>query len=291
MPSSTSTTPTTPSTWFITGASRGLGAAIARAALQAGHHVVATGRDAAAVQAALAADASDRLLALALDVTRPDQALLAVGAALDRFGRIDVLVNNAGYGQLGMFEDVDAADVEAQFATNVFGLMHVTRAVLPTLRAQRSGHVFNLSSVGGWAGFAGASLYCASKFAVEGFSASLAPEVAPFGIRVTSVAPGFFRTDFLDARSIRYGSGATAAQADYADASATLRATYDGHSHQQAGDPAKLASALLALAAHPQPPLNFVVGADAVGMALAKIERLRGDVQAWRVLSEATAHG
>ncbi len=260
----------------------------------AGHRVVATGRDAAAVQAALAPHANDRLLSLALDVTRREQALVAVGAALDRFGRIDVLVNNAGYGQLGMFEEVDAPDVEAQFATNVFGLMHVTRAVLPTMRAQRSGHVFNLSSVGGWAGFAGASLYCATKFAVEGFSASLAPEVAPFGIRVTSVAPGFFRTDFLDARSVRYGSGTNAAcadYADYADASATLRSGYDAHSHQQAGDPDKLATALLTLAAHPSPPLNFVVGADAVGMALAEIERLRGEVDGWRALSEATAHG
>ncbi|KNZ30632.1 MAG: short-chain dehydrogenase [Methylibium sp. NZG] len=275
-----------PSTWFITGASRGLGAAIARAALRAGHRVAATGRDAAAVQAALASDASDRLLALTLDVTQPAQALQAVGVALDRFGRIDVLVNNAGYGQMGMFEEVDGADIQAQFDTNVFGLMHVTRAVLPTMRAQRSGHVFNVSSIGGQVGFAGASLYCATKFAVEGFSASLAPEVAPFGIRVTAVAPGFFRTDFLDPRSIRYGSAATA---DYADASAALRDTYDGYSHQQAGDPEKLAAALLTLATHPKPPLNFVVGADAVGMALGEIERLRGEVAGWRTLSEATA--
>jgi NAD(P)-dependent dehydrogenase (short-subunit alcohol dehydrogenase family) len=131
-------------------------------------------------------------------------------------------------------------------------------------------------------------VYCASKFAVEGFSASLAPEVAPFGIRVTCVAPGFFRTDFLDPRSVRYGGAATG---DYADATAALHATCDGHSHRQAGDPAKLAAALLTLAAHPQPPLNFAVGADAAGIVSNEIERLRGEVQAWRALSEATAHG
>lgn len=271
--------------WFITGASRGLGAAIARAALAAGHGVVAAGRDVAAIETALAGAGADRLLAVALDVTAPEHLHTAIDAALARFGRIDVLVNNAGYGQLGPFEDVSAQAIQAQFATNVFGLMEVTRAVLPTMRKQRSGRVFNLSSIGGLVGFAGSSIYCASKFAVAGFSASLAPELAPFGITVTNVSPGFFRTDFLDARSVRYGDGALA---DYTPASSALREQFDGYNHQQPGDPAKLAQALLELARHPAPPLHFVVGADAIGMATAASAQLLADVDTWRELSEAT---
>lgn len=273
-----------PTTWFITGASRGLGAAIARAVLQAGHRVVATGRDADAVQRAFP-HAGENLLAVALDVTRPEQAQEAVDLTLSRFGRIDALVNNAGYGQLGHFEEVSAEAIQDQFATNVFGLMNVTRAVLPALRKQRSGHIFNLSSIGGLTGFAGSSLYCSSKFAVEGFSASLALELAPFGIQVTTVAPGFFRTDFLDSTSVRYGD---LKQDGYAEQSSALRSQFSGINHQQPGDPARLAQTLLELFSHPQPPLHFVAGSDAMEMALAEIERLRREIENWRQLSEGT---
>lgn len=281
-------TPQAPSvpTWFITGANRGLGASIARAALGAGFNVVATARDPASL-AALSDEYGERLHAVALDVTAPAQARAAVDSALARFGRIDVLVNNAGYGQLGPFEEIDEAAIRAQFDTNVFGLMEVTRAVLPAMRAQRAGHIFNMSSVGGLAGFAGASVYCASKFAVQGLSASLAPELAPFGIRVTSVSPGFFRTDFLDHRSVRYGEHAVS---DYADASSALRAQYDGYSHQQAGDPDKLAALMLALAADPRPTVHAVVGADAMEIIGQELARVQGDIAAWAERSAATAH-
>lgn len=189
-------------TWFITGATRGIGAAIAKAALDAGNKVVATGRKLEAVNQALGT--AENLLPLALDVTRADQVEIAVRTAIERFGRIDVLVNNAGYGLMGPFEETAPEDIRAQFETNVFGLMAVTRAVMPGMRQQRSGRIFNISSVAGLKGVWGASPYNASKFAVEGFSQAIAQELAPFGVCVTSVSPGFFRTDFLDLSSAKY---------------------------------------------------------------------------------------
>jgi short-subunit dehydrogenase len=195
-----------------------------------------------------------------------------------------VLVNNAGYGQLGLFEEIDAADIERQFHTNVFGLMHVTRAVLPLMRRQRRGHIVNLSSIGGFMGFDGASVYCAAKFAVEGFSESLALEIAPFGLHVTIVEPGFFRTDFLDKSSVQYGSREVA---DYASSN-QARSTYERYNHQQPGDPAKLGQALVALAAMPQPPLHFVAGTDAVGFATQAVERRRTELATHDALSRST---
>ncbi|CAM2157941.1 hypothetical protein PT2222_470031 [Paraburkholderia tropica] len=189
-----------PQVWFITGASRGLGRAIANAALAAGHSVVATTRT--GTFADESAEHSDRLLVLPLDVREPAQHpyTSAVEAAVARFGRIDVLVNNAGYGLLTLFEETDEAQVRAAFETNVFGLMRVTRAVLPVMRRQRSGHVFNISSMAGYVG--GGAMYSATKFAVTGFTESLAFELNPFGVKVTNVAPGYFRTDFLDGSSV-----------------------------------------------------------------------------------------
>ena len=181
----------TPRTWFITGAARGLGRAIAEAALAAGDRVVVTGRRREALVAAFGED-SDRVLSLALDVADVNAAQPAVDAALAQFGRIDVLVNNAGYGHLSLFEESTAAEAQAQYDTNVFGLMAVTRAVLPSMRANRSGRIFNIASVGGIVGGESGTLYCASKFAVEGFTESLAQEVARFGIQATIVEPGFF---------------------------------------------------------------------------------------------------
>jgi NAD(P)-dependent dehydrogenase (short-subunit alcohol dehydrogenase family) len=270
--------------WFITGSARGIGAEIAKAALAAGDRVVATGRKLDQLQAAYAGH-GDRVLTVALDVADEAQAVAAAQAAVDRFGRIDVLVNNAGFGQLGHFEEIEAADIERQFTTNVFGLFHVTRAVLPVMRRQRSGRILNLSSIGGVLGFAGASVYCSTKFAVEGFSDSLALEVAPFGIHVTVVEPGFFRTDFLDGSSVRYG---TKEIADYAAHSAEQRSSYDSYSHKQPGDPVKLAAAMVELADTPEPPRHFLAGSDALAMADGVIEQRRAEIAAWRDRSAGT---
>jgi NAD(P)-dependent dehydrogenase (short-subunit alcohol dehydrogenase family) len=271
-------------TWFVTGAARGIGAAIVRAALAAGDRVVATGRDPAKLVRTFAA-APEQFLAVALDVTDEAQAVAAAEAAIGRFGGIDVLVNNAGYGQFGAFEENEPEDAQRVFATNVFGVFNVTRSVLPVLRRQRAGHIFNISSVGGMRGSAGASLYSATKFALEGFSESLALEVAPFGISVTIVEPGFFRTDFLDGSSVRYGRLVVR---DYAEASAQRRAGFDERSHQQAGDPAKLGAVMVDLASREKPPLRFAAGSDAVEIIAAKIERLGAELETWRPLSIAT---
>lgn len=270
-------------TWFVTGATRGIGAEIVKAALAAGDNVAATGRNVEALRKAF--PASDALLCLALDVTDRGQITAAVETTLARFGRIDVLVNNAGFGLLGLFEETAPTDAEHQFATNVFGLFDVTRAVLPAMRAERTGHIFNLSSIAGIRGGPGASLYCASKHAIEGFSESLSHEVAPFGIRVTLIEPGFFRTDFLDPSSLK-----TAAHpvADYAETSKAIHEGYAARNHQQAGDPAKLAAVTVRLANEANPPLRFAAGSDAVEIVTAKIARLQGDLDAWRSVSVST---
>ncbi len=274
-------------TWFVTGAARGIGAEVVKAALAAGDNVVATGRKRAQVEKAFEAlePYPDRVLAVELDVTDEAQATAAVDAAVGRFGRIDVLVNNAGYGQMGAFEENEVGDIERQFATNVFGTLHVTRAVLPVMRKQRSGRIFNLSSVGGIVGFPGASIYCSTKFAIEGFSESLALELAQFNIHVTIVEPGFFRTDFLDGSSVRYGSKVIE---DYARSSAEAKASYDSHNHQQAGDPAMLGSALVQLASMEKPPLRYVAGSDAVEWILGKETAMRNEIEQWRELSIST---
>lgn len=270
--------------WFITGAGRGIGAEIARAALAAGDRVVATGRKLDQLVDTYSAY-GERVLCLALDVAREQDAVSAAEVAVARFGRIDMLVNNAGYGQLGLFEEVSSADVERQFHTNVFGLMHVTRAVLPQMRKQRSGHIFNLASIGGFMGFEASSIYCAAKFAVEGFSESLALEVARFGIAVTVVEPGFFRTDFLDASSVRYGATKIS---DYDSSPEAPRADYESYNHQQPGDPVKLGKVIVQVAAMSEPPLHFLAGSDAVSYANAAIERRRAEVDAQAELSATT---
>ena len=272
--------------WFITGSSRGIGVEIARAALGAGETVIATGRNLDQVTQALGVR-SERFLPLALDISVPGQALDVVKAGTERFGRIDVLVNNAGYGQLGMFEESSPEEVEQQYRVNVFGTMEVTRAVLPVMRRQRSGHVFTITSIGGLRGGAGGSLYCSTKFALEGWSESVAAEVAPFGIGFTAVEPGFFRTDFLDSSSVRYALNSIP---DYAQETKKIREFYDARSHQQAGDPAKLAQSLLQLAANPNPPLHFLAGTDAVGVLKARIERDQKQLADWETLSSSTDH-
>lgn len=270
--------------WFVTGATRGIGAEIVKAAVAAGDRVAATGRDAEKIRRAFA-DAGDAVLAAPLDVTDQGAIAAAVDAALTKFGRIDVLVNNAGFGTLGLFEEVAPEDVERQYATNVFGLFNVTRAVLPVLRRQRSGHIFNISSVAGQRGGVGGSIYSSSKFAIEGFSESLAHEIEPFGIHVTVVEPGFFRTDFLDESSVRYGSTVIE---DYAEASAELRERYRERNHRQVGDPARLAAILIEISNQAEPIFRYAAGSDAADILAAKIARLTRELEATRALSPRT---
>ena len=268
-------------TWFITGAGRGLGADIAKAAMRAGDRVVAAGRNRAAVSDRLGPNSSS-LLSVQLDVNNEAQAQAAVATAVDRFGTIDVLVNNAGYGHLGLFEEATVQDVQAQFGTNLFGVFSVTRAVLPVMRAARKGRIFNVSSTAGMRGVAFGSLYCASKFALEGFSESLAQEIAPFGIRVTIVEPGPFRTDFLSAESIRFGEHAVT---DYDEQRAALRASFEQRNGKQPGDPVKLAEAIVRLASEPEPPMRFVGGAIAFDTISAKLVDMQTELERWRPLS------
>jgi NAD(P)-dependent dehydrogenase (short-subunit alcohol dehydrogenase family) len=272
--------------WMITGASRGIGLAIARAVLDAGHQVVATARRPEQLQAVLGGY-GDRVLVVELDVTQPGQAESVVAAASAKFGRIDVLVNNAGYGQIGWFENTSHRQIERQFETNVFGTMHVTRAALPMMRAQRSGHVFTVSSVAGVLAFPGSSVYSASKFALEGWMEGLAQEVKPLGINATLIEPGFFRTDFLDTTSIAYGEHDIG---DYAEESAKFKAWHDDKNHDQLGDPAKLGTVMLKLAEAAQPPVRFAAGSDAIELVVAKAESLRATAEQWRELSVSTDH-
>jgi NAD(P)-dependent dehydrogenase (short-subunit alcohol dehydrogenase family) len=272
--------------WFITGASRGLGRAITNAALAAGHSVVATTRTGAFE--APNAEHAGRLLVLPLDVTNPDEAVYrsTVDAAVAKFGRIDVLVNNAGYGLLTLFEETEEAQLHAAFETNVFGLIRVTRAVLPVMRQQRSGHVFCISSLAGYVG--GAAMYSTTKFAVSGFAESLAFELGSFGIKVTNVAPGYFRTDFLDGSSVRTQPSHTIA--DY-DAMREGRAAFvQQANHNQAGDPASLGRLLVEVAGADRPPLHLPVGADAIAAIEQRQGVLMSDIDAWREKSMATTH-
>lgn len=273
-----------PKIWFITGASRGLGAEIVNAALRAGDHVVATSRDLVALGDTFGRD-NKELLTIELDVARPAQARPAVDAALSRFGTIDVLVNNAGYWQYGFFEESTIDNAKDQIATNLLGVLNVTWAVLPAMRTARKGRIFNLSSLGGLIGGQLASLYCATKFAVEGFSESLAKEVAPFGIQVTIIEPGPFRTDFLTSRSLRFGQKRIA---DYDDRRAALVAGIEERNGRQPGDPERLAKAIVDLADLDKPPLRFLAGSVAVGAADEKLASMRNEFDRWRQLSIST---
>ena len=271
--------------WLVTGAGRGMGVDIAQAVLAAGHAVVATGRNPERVTAALGTH--DDLLAVALDVTDPASARAAVDAALDRFGRVDVLVNNAGNFYAGFFEEISADDFRAQVETNLFGPLNVTRAVLPVMRAKRSGVVVTMSSSAGLIGQEFTSAYAASKFAVEGWMESLTPEVAPFGIRTMVVEPGFFRTDLLTPESTSYAESSIE---DYAERTRQTVAAWTGMNGLQGGDPAKLATALVQLAGSQEPPVRWVAGADAVAGVEQKAKDLLAQVDAHRDLSSSLAH-
>jgi NAD(P)-dependent dehydrogenase (short-subunit alcohol dehydrogenase family) len=270
--------------WFITGAGRGMGVDFAKAALAGGNAVVATGRNTDAVRAAVG-EAED-LLVVQLDVTSPEDAQAAIKAAVDRFGRIDVLVNNAANFYGGYFEELTPGQIEDQLATGLIGPMNVTRAVLPVMRTQRSGHIMSISSGAGLSGFEFNSAYAAAKFGLEGWMESLQPEVEPFGITTTIVNPGFFRTDLLTPESAIYS---TSPIADYADRHAERVQWYESMNGQQAGDPAKLARALITIASQKQPPRRFIAGADAIGIAEQKAKDLQEQANAFRDLSTSLA--
>jgi NAD(P)-dependent dehydrogenase (short-subunit alcohol dehydrogenase family) len=272
--------------WFITGAGRGMGVDFARAALAAGNAVVATGRNTDAVRRAVGEGEDEDLLVVQLDITRPEDAEAAVEAAVNRFGRIDVLVNNAANFYGGYFEELTPAQIEHQLATGLIGPMNVTRAVLPVMRRQRSGHIMSISSGAGLTGFEFNSAYAAAKFGLEGWMESLQPEVEPFGITTTIVNPGFFRTDLLTQASAAY---ATPSIADYADRHAQRVQWYESMNGQQAGDPVKLARALVTIAGQEQPPRRFIAGADAISIAEQKAKDLQEQADALRDLSSSLA--
>jgi NAD(P)-dependent dehydrogenase (short-subunit alcohol dehydrogenase family) len=274
------------STWLITGASRGFGMEITRAVLESGHSVVATARDPSRVTDQFP-DAGEKLLAVPLDVTDEAQARAAVTAATERFGGIDVLVNNAGRGVLGALEEVSDAEIRATFETNVFGAFTMLRAVLPVMRAQRSGHILNMSSVGGIAGAMGWSVYQSSKFALEGMSEAMAAEVGPLGIQVTILEPGYFRTDFLDDSSLAVESKTID---DYADTVGKVRARRADLNHAQPGDPAKGARVIADIAGDRRAPLRLQLGSDCVSRIEAKVRQLTDDLEKWRDVAVSTDH-
>lgn len=271
--------------WLITGAGRGMGLDITKAALAAGHAVVATGRNRQKVAQAIGE--ADDLLVLTLDITQPTEAAAVVRAALERFGRIDVLVNNAANFYAGFFEELSAAEMEKQLSTSLLGPMHVTRAVLPVLRQQKAGQIITISSTAGLVGFAFGTAYAASKFGLEGWMQSLQAEVAPFGITTIVVNPGFFRTELLTEESTTF---ATNPIADYDEHRAAQEQFWKSANGQQAGDPARLAQALLTVSAQAVPPRRFLAGADAVETAEHVASELAQQAHAYRELSSSLAY-
>jgi len=277
------TTQNTKRVWMITGASRGIGARIAEAALAHGDAVVATARDAASI--ATRFGANDNLLPVALDVTDEAQAARAVEAAIARFGRIDVLVNNAGFGLLGAVEEATADEVRKLYDTNVFGLLNVTRAVLPSMRARHQGHVINISSLGGVRSGPGFGVYCSTKFAVEGLTEALHGELAPLGIHVTVVEPGYFRTEFLESNSLTVSPRVLD---DYAGTSGQVREAATRISLNQPGDPVRLAQAMLALVDAKTPPLRLPMGTDTLQTIREKHAFVEKETAEWQALSAST---
>lgn len=269
--------------WFITGASRGFGALITERALAKGDSVVATARNVSAITQRFGNHPN--LLPVALDVTSEEQAIAAAQAAIDRFGRIDVLLNNAGFGLMGAVEEASAAEIEAVYRTNVFGLLTVTRAVLPHMRKARSGRILNISSIGGYRGSAGFGIYSSTKFAVEGLSEALHAELAPLGIHVTVVEPGYFRTDFLDSSSLSVSSRQVP---DYEATAGKVRTVAAGLNHSQPGDPAKLANVLVTFAEAPNPPVRLPLGSDTIAAIEAKHQADARILSEWRTVSVST---
>ncbi|MVM30330.1 SDR family NAD(P)-dependent oxidoreductase [Spirosoma sp. HMF4905] len=271
--------------WFVTGASKGLGLSLVKQLLDQGFNVAATSRNINDLRQAVGTE-SDSFLPLAVDLKTEASVEQAIKATVEHFGRIDVVVNNAGYGLLGSIEELTDQEARENFDVNVFGSLNVIRAVMPHLREQQSGHIFNISSIGGFTGnFPGFGIYCATKFAVEGFSESLAAEAKAFGINVTIVSPGYFRTDFLTANSL----GVPSRQIDAYEA---VRASQQAHQTQingnQPGDPEKAVAALIKVANEPNPPLHLFLGQDAYDMAYAKINDVKTDLETWKGVTIST---
>jgi NAD(P)-dependent dehydrogenase (short-subunit alcohol dehydrogenase family) len=269
--------------WLVTGASRGIGAEIAKVILATGDNLIATARK---PESLAYLGITDRLLPCRLDVTDPVQAADAVAAGIDRFGHIDILVNNAGICVLGAIEETREDHVRSLFETNVFGVMNVTRAVLPHMRGQRSGHIINISSVAGYSGYAGFGVYSGTKFAVEGLSEALHLELAPLGVHVTIVEPGFFRSDILDHGKSLIESDIRLT--DYDATAGAVRAIIPVLSHNQPGDSVKLAYALIELANAPHPPLRLPLGQDALQRVAEKDAVVQREREAWRDLAAST---
>lgn len=275
----------TQKTWFITGASRGLGLEITKAVLAAGDKVIATVRS--KPENLINELDNKNLYVVTLDVTNEDQVKETITAAINGFSGIDILVNNAGYGLLGAVEEAADKDVRAMYDTNVFGTLNVIRQVLPHFRKQRSGHIINMSSVGGLSGSAGWGLYNSTKFAVEGFSEALQKELAPLNIYVTIVEPGYFRTNFLDGSSLNTIPNVID---DYAETSGKMRSRAVEVNKKQPGDPAKLAAALVKLASSENPPVHLPLGKDTLANYHAKTAAFEGDIQAWHDVIVGTDH-
>jgi len=270
--------------WLITGAGRGMGLDIAKESLSAGHRVIATGRNPEKLSQAIGVH--DNLLSIRLDITKSDEASSAVKMAIEKFGRIDVLVNNAANFYAGYFEELTPEQMESQMNTSLNGPMNVTRAVLPVMRKQKSGHIITISSTAGLVGFEFGSAYAASKFAIEGWMESLEPELAPFGIKTTIVNPGFFRTELLTEESTNF---ANASISDYDERRAQQIGFWKGANGQQPGDPKKLAGALITIANQESPPKRFIAGADAIATAENVISRLQQEIESHRELSGSLA--
>jgi NAD(P)-dependent dehydrogenase (short-subunit alcohol dehydrogenase family) len=273
-------------TWFITGASKGLGLAFVKELLQQGHQVAATSRKLDDLVAAVGKDVAG-FFPLAADLKTESSVRNAIAATIHHFGRIDVVINNAGYGLVGSLEELTDQESRDNFTINVFGTLNVIRNVMPYLREQRSGHIFNISSIGGFNGnFPGFGIYCATKFAVEGLSESLAAEAREFGINVTIVSPGYFRTNFLESDSLQVPANEIAAYK-------TVREIQQRHqqdiNRNQAGDPQKAAAVIMRVAEEKNPPLHLFLGADAYELAQVKIAAVEKDMESWESLATATA--
>ena len=271
--------------WLITGAGSGIGAGAAKAALKAGDRVVATGRNVEKVRGALKNVASANLEVLQLDVSDEAQARAAVDQAVKKFGRVDVVLNNAGYSLLGNFEELSNKDFERQFATNFWGVLNVMRAALPVMRKQRSGHIINMSSVAGVVGLKHCSAYGASKFAVEGLSLSVAEEVEKFGIKITVVEPGFFRTDLLAETNAKWAGTRID---DYAATEVSAKEMWSPYAGTQPGDPDMLGQVLGKLATMTTPPRVFVAGGDGIAAVVPAVEARLQAMHAFKELSTST---
>lgn len=270
--------------WLITGSSTGLGRALAQAVLERGYHLVATARQPEQLKE-LSDRYPDRVTTIALDVTNAQSIQQAVEAALNAYNRIDVLVNNAGYGTVGAIEEVNDDDIRRQFDTNLFGAINVTRAILPTLREQRSGHILNISSANGISAFAGVGIYSATKFALEAISEALAQEVKPLGIKVTIIEPGSSRTNF----SSRALSTLSHQINDYAQTSGKIVQRLQERDGKQPNDPAKAAAAMIQVVESDNPPLRLALGEDSVNLITQKLESMKAELEAWKDVSMNTA--